>query len=203
MPSAARNFLSHLHRCGQVPLIANLSSVFLHPKGNSKPGLLSQRLLHLYCHFWRLFYGSRLRTEVKLAGTRWDSFSHAYLPCRSREGAMASQNAVQYKLADANLQSIGHLRDMANAFASTKNGPRTETVHELIPDGASPYELGKVGYRFLFMQKLTASGIRMTAADGRVLIVCPLTGNVVGSSEGPTLFSHSYNKHLNIWLESR
>ena len=146
--SELKKFLSHLHRCGQVPLTSNLSQVFLQPKGNDKAGLLGQRQLHLYCHFWRLFYGARLKAEMRAARPAWDSFAHAYLPGRGREGAMATQNATQNKLASAGIPSVAHLRDMTNAFASTSDEPRVETVNDLVTDGAPLFQAGKVGYRF-------------------------------------------------------
>ena len=197
------NFLQHLHCCGQVPLIANLSKVFLQPKANDKAGLLGQRQLHLYCHFWRLFYGARLKKEIWKKNCKWDSFAHAYRPGRRREGAMATQNAVQDKLAIAGIPSFAHLRDMTNAFMSTGDPVRVETVEELVEDGAPLYQAGPVGYRYYFLQKLKASGVLLEADDGTIILVCPLEGNIVGSSEGPVLFSWSYNKYLNKWLLKR
>ena len=87
---------------------------------------------------------------MRKAKPKWDSFAHAYLPGRRREGAMVTQNCVQNKLESAHLQSIGHLRDMTNAFACTKDRPRTDAVADLVPDGAPLYEAGKIGYRYYF-----------------------------------------------------
>ena len=46
-------FLHHLHACTLVPLIANRSKAFLQPKSNGRRGLLGQRILHVYCPFWK------------------------------------------------------------------------------------------------------------------------------------------------------
>jgi hypothetical protein len=50
---------------------------------------------------------------------------------------------------------------------------------------------------------LTSSAVTFEADDGEEVTVVPQLGNIVGSSEGPVLFSHAYNKHINHWLYLR
>eukprot|EP00972_Heterocapsa_arctica_P043707 6452076-Heterocapsa_arctica.AAC.1 len=48
----------HVWRAGRVPLIANRSRSFFIDKGTGAPGLTGQRLLHLFCAYWRNYYGA-------------------------------------------------------------------------------------------------------------------------------------------------
>jgi hypothetical protein len=190
-------FLVHLHRCRLVPMVANRSAAFLQPKANGLSGILGQRILHVYCSFWKQFYGTRLKQCMKKnRELEWDSFANAYLSGRRREGAIAVQTTVQEKLGVLGLSSIAHLRDMSNAFASTTDEARQATLAELVP-AAREHDLG---YRAFFKQKLVSSAVTFEADDGEEVTVLPMLGNIVGSSEGPVLFSHAYNKHIKHWL---
>ena len=141
-------------RAGQfIPLIANKSRAFLQDKANGKPGLLGQRILHLYCTFWRHWHAGALRQSVKETNPQWQDYCHAYLNGRRREGAMIVQNTVQQRLAKANIDSIGHFRDMANAFCCTGNDDRTEAVEDIIPDTCASEH--RYGHRIFFEQKKT------------------------------------------------
>ena len=193
--------LEHLHAGQFIPLVANKSMAFLQDKNNGKPGLLGQRILHLYCTFWRHWHGAAMHQSVKATQPRWQSYSHAYLKGRRREGAMITQNSVQMRLMKANVHSLGHLRDMTNAFVCTANDDRTEAVKDLTP----PYcpDDGKLTHRTFFEQKLVASTVVFNAYDEDGIHVVPQTGNIVGSSEGPRLFSWAYNKKIDKWLHAR
>ena len=75
---ALANFLRHLYACGHLPLVANKSRAFLQPKSNGKKGLLSQRMLHLFCSFWKGHFGVALYGEMKKQTTV--AKLHARLP---------------------------------------------------------------------------------------------------------------------------
>ena len=52
-------------------------------------------------------------------------------------------------------------------------------------------------------KKLFSSAISLDAFDEADITMVPQTGNIVGSSEGPALFSWAYNKQFDRWLACR
>ena len=198
-----KRFLRHLHRSQLVPLVALLSRAVLLAKDNGKDGLLGQRVLHLYCAFWRQWYGTRLKDCMHKGGhtDKWDSFAHAYVVHRRREAAMLVPTEVSTKLQHVGLWSVANLRDMTNAFSCTFADCREATLCELVPP---PAESGDApGYRGFFRQKFLASIVKFVADNGSEHYVCPSVGNIVGSSEGPSLFTWAYNAKLRQWLVAR
>ena len=118
---------------------------------------------------------------------------------------MATQQCVQHALGALGLGGFGHLRDMTNAFASTGDHVRHNTVENRLP--ACTYSADgpctSIGKRELFKQRLDASVIEVTDCDRKPAWVVPETGNIVGSSEGPLLFSDSYHRYIEGWLLER
>ena len=81
---------------------------------------------------------------------------------------MACQQTLQEKLGHMQLRSHAHLRDMSNAFASTTNGVRRETVEQLVPRSRLEAETelveadAELGRRCFFDQRLGASIVELT-----------------------------------------
>ena len=76
----------HVRRCGYVPCQGNLSKGFFLDKGTGAPGLAGQRLLHVYCAYWRSFFGSLVVKGLAQSKHEWPPWCDAYLPHRRREG---------------------------------------------------------------------------------------------------------------------
>ena len=188
----AELFQIHVHvlRCEHTPCIGNLSRGFFVDKSNGLPGLQGQRLLHLYCSYWRNYFGAVLARGIRNTTHNWPHWFHGYLPGRRREGAMLTQRAIQWKSDFAGLSTLNDLRDMKNAFACTVPHVRSETVRELI----EPTHVN------IFMNRVQNSAVELVAHDDKVVCVVPQTGNVIGSAEGPIFFSCSFQESLTAWV---
>ena len=182
---------AHVRTASQAPCVANLSKAFLLDKGNNLEGLSGQRILHLYCSYWRSFFGAALQKEQKDHPAVWPDWFHAYLPSRRREGAMVTRRCVANSLAKLRLPFLGDLRDMANAFACTRPETLLETLNKLIKDKF---------FAEFFFQRITNSVVELPSFEGGCVTVVPQTGNVIGSSEGPVFFSDAFVSALGGWL---
>lgn len=170
--------LVHVRRASATPNVANLSKGFFIDKENGKAWLLGQRLLHIYCPFWRSFFGGIVKEAEKKKPFEWADFSHAYLAGRRREGAMLAQRATSWTLRRLKISHINDLRDMTNAFASTTKERREETLATLIPEK----------HQALFTQRITNSAVELVSFEEEAICMVPQLGNIIGSSEGPLFF---------------
>ena len=112
---------------------------------------------------------------------------------------MVVQRCIQERLAQMGLQSVAHLIDMTNAFASTTAARRDQTVEQRIAPRSGP----RMGYPDYFTQNVGASAVQFTADTGETLDVWPGAGNIVGSSEGPLFFSWAFNGSMREWFQLR
>ena len=168
--------LEHLHAGQFTPLVANKSLAFIQDKNRGKPGLLGQRILHLYCTFWRNWYAARFGCSLRNDIPVWADYGHAYLASRRREGAMAVQAVTQEQPQRLQLSAVVHLRDMTNAFASTAQSDRSEALAELV----SPVEerQGNVPcYHQYLVEKLTSSVVEFQTDDGSLVSVQTCRGH--------------------------
>ena len=129
-----RAVVSHSRAAAHVPHIANLSKGFLLDKANGKEGLLGQRIVHLYCPWWRNYFGAALKAEQRKTPFSWPPWCHAYLAGRRREGAMITQRCLSWTLASLKLSCVNDLRDMTNAFACTAADARLCALSAMVGD---------------------------------------------------------------------
>ena len=173
-PEAMLEFQIHRHRTQSTPLLAHLSRVFYADKGNGKEGILSQRLLHLFCSWWNAYYGARLQQEMWNAAKAWPSYCHAYLKSRRREDAIGTQHNISCRLKRLGIESFGHFRDLTNAFLCTTTEVREETLLELV----SPPTDNFMGCRSFFRQRLVNGAVLLPTSEGTDETVLPGCGNI-------------------------
>ena len=103
---------------------------------------------------------------------------------------MFCQRALSWVLEKLGYSHINDLRDMKNTFVCTVEESRMETIKEFNFNA-----LTAKGENF-FKQRVHNSAVSLTAQAGKEVAVVPHTGNVIGTSEGPIMFSKSFAKPL-------
>ena len=195
------DFLKHMHRVGEAPCYANISRAFFVNRGNGKEELAGLRMIHLYCSWWRHYFGQALRTSERTKKPTWDAWSYAYLPCRRREGAMLVQRAVELRVSQNKLSTMNSFKDMKNAFACTEPEERDTSLDEIVPADEKAGEsmhAHSYGHHALFRSRMKNSIVELVGEDGTIHTM-PKFGNIIGSSEGPKFFSRSFNRCVKKW----
>ena len=170
---------------GATPHLAHLSRGVTLDKGNKKSGVKALRLIHMFCTWWKTFFGAALRRSLRDQLVSWNDSFHGYITGRRREGAMITQRVVSWRLRQA---SRTDFEDMSNAFACTRANCRAEVLEELINEADRP----------MFFERILNSTVLYESDEG-CFFATPQCGNFMGSSEGPIFFLAAYASPLFRW----
>ena len=173
---------------GATPYLAHLSRGVTLDKGNKKSGVKALRLIHMFCTWWKAFFGDALRRSLRDPPFIWNDAFHGYITGRRRECAMITQRAVSWRLRKEGIQHLTDFEDMSNAFACTSVNCRAEVLEELINEADRP----------MFFERILNSTVLYESDEGR-FFATPQCGNFMGSSEGPIFFLAAYASPLLQW----
>ena len=168
---------------GATPYLAHLSRGVTLDKGNKKSGVKALRLIHMFCTWWKAFFGAALRRSLRDQPVSWDDAFHGYITGRRRKGAMITQ-----RLRQEGIQHLTDFEDMSNAFACTRANCRAEVLEELINEVDRP----------MFFERILNSTV-LYESDEERFFATPQCGNFMGSSEGPIFFLAAYASPLLRW----
>ena len=107
-------------------------------QGNRKSGVKALRLIHLFCTWWKAFFGAALRRNLRDQPVHWNDVFHGNITGRRREGAMITRIAVTVRLRKEGIQHLTDFEDMSEAFACTSANCRAEVLEELISETDRP-----------------------------------------------------------------
>ena len=173
--------MKHMHYTGSAPINANRSKAFF--TINASGGL---RTLHVLCSYWKAYFAGNLHHyESKGHHPDWTSTSHAYLPGRRREGAIATAITIQHRIRTLGLNSFATLRDLRNAFCCTSDQHRTVAMKEFIPETDFTYynqDYHPVGldHRRLFHERIANTIIELECHDGKKSILSQRPATLLG-----------------------
>ena len=173
---------------GATPYLAHLSRGVTLDKGNKKSGVTALRLIHMFCTWWKAFFGAALRRSLRDQPVSWNDAFHGYITGRRREGAMITQRVVSWRLRQEGFQHLTDFEDMSNAFACTRANCRAEVLEELINEVDRP----------MFFERILNSTVLFESDEG-CFCATPQCGNFMSSSEGPIFFLAAYASPLFRW----
>eukprot|EP00959_Pyramimonas_sp_CCMP1952_P443009 9274113-Pyramimonas_sp.AAC.1 len=141
--------LSQIRRAQMTPLYWHRSREVGLPK-SSDPGPRGRRLIHTLPSFGKAWFAERLIQKLPYQ-------DHGFARHRRREDAIASTMIIGYRLRQAGWAYATTMKDLSNAFGSTRWDRLDKVVQEVVPH--HDRVLCRQRYRLSVVEVETSSGI--------------------------------------------